>query len=203
MSAEAVRRAERDRWTAQANYLAARQDEKDDDDPTTEEGRTTTQRVISGSLKYDYFFSKKIYAYAGAKGEKDRLADLRLRLNASTGAGVQWIETDEVKLSTEGGLGWLAEYFEDGSENGTLSGRFAYAFTRQFGEAVRLFHNFEGLHGFDDPHDFLVQTDAGLRSSLTKSMFSEVKVVLNWDSTPSSDAERTDVRYILGVGLKF
>jgi putative salt-induced outer membrane protein YdiY len=203
VGAEVVRRAEKDRCTAKGDYLATRQDEKDDNDPTTEEGRETTQRVLRGSLQYDYFISKHLYGYAAVEGGEDRLADLRLRVIGTTGAGVQWIETDDLKLSTEGGFGWLSEYYEDGSEQGSLSARAAYEAEKSFNELVRAFHTFEGYHGFDDPHDFLVHAEGGLRSSLTKSMFGEFKVVFDWDSTPAPDAERTDVRYIFALGWKF
>jgi putative salt-induced outer membrane protein len=195
---EAVRRSEIDRLTFRGNYRSARAV----DDTTGD--LETTERSLGGSLKYDYFLSKRAYLLASARAEKDAIAELDLRFLASAGAGYQWVESDPLKFSTEGGVGWISESFSDTTPStDQVALRVAYRLEKAFGPSVKFIHLTEGVHGFDDPHDYLVSTEGALRANLTKAMYSEGKIVLNWDSTPADQAERTDVRYILGFGWAF
>ncbi len=199
---DAVRRSEVDRISLRGEYAAAREEDSDGD-------RSTSQRLLTGSLKYDYFLSDRSYLLASAKADSDATADLNLRLVASGGYGYQWVETDETKLSTEIGVGWAHEDYqepdppESSADTNQIAARLAYRFEKELNPSLKFLHPMEAVHGFDDPHDFLVQTEWALRASLTKSMYSEGRIALNWDSTPAVDKERTDVRYILGFGWSF
>ena len=51
--------------------------------------------------------------------------------------------------------------------------------------------------------EFLVNADAGVRADLTGSFFTEFKVIANYNSKPAEDRDKTDLRYLLGVGWKF
>ena len=66
-----------------------------------------------------------------------------------------------------------------------------------------VFHNLEWLPAFDDPGDYLLNADAGIRADLTKSMFSEFKIEYKRDSEPAPGSLKNDLRYILGVGWTF
>jgi Protein of unknown function, DUF481 len=92
-----LRRSEIDRITFDAAYLYGRQS-----DPDTDEDFTSTDRWFA-ELKYDYFFTKKVYGYAAARVEQDYVAELDLRLLAGAGAGYQWIETADFNFRTEAG----------------------------------------------------------------------------------------------------
>ncbi|HET6204902.1 MAG TPA: DUF481 domain-containing protein [Planctomycetota bacterium] len=210
---DAVRRSEQDRLSFRGEYAAARQVVEEPNPtppPATVENHTTTQRLITGTLKYDAFFSERSYFLASVKADKDAIADLDLRFVASAGYGYQWAETDATKFSTELGLGWLHEDFREPDpptpptpSTDQIAARAGYRLEKVLSPSVKLLHPTEAVHGFDDAHDFLVQTEGALRASLTKAMFSEVRVVLNWDSTPANGKERSDVRYVLGFGLAF
>jgi len=195
---DAARRTEVDRLSFRGHYRSARAVD------STSGDLETTERTLGGSLKYDYFLSKRTYLLASARAEKDAIAALDLRFVASAGVGYQWVESEALKFSTEGGIGWLSENFSNATPStDAVAARVAYRLEKAFGESVKFLHPAEAVHGFDDPHDFVVTTEAALRANLTKAMFSEFRIVLNWDSTPATGQERTDVRYILGVGIAF
>ncbi|MCZ6873309.1 MAG: DUF481 domain-containing protein [bacterium] len=90
------RRSEIDRITFDASYLFGRS--KDDDGK-----RNTTHDEWSAGLQYDYFLRPKLYIYSHTRVQRDRVADLDLRLLVGVGGGYQWIETPAISFSTEAG----------------------------------------------------------------------------------------------------
>lgn len=194
----AQRRSEIDRITFGAGYASTRTK-----DNSTHIWNTTSERYFGG-LQYDYFFSPFWYGYGNARVEKDRIAFLDLRLLAGVGAGQQWEETGDFKFSTEEGVSWLNENYNNATASvDTLTLRFAYHVWGKPTDTLTLFHNTEWYPGLEDSNDQLVITDAGFNASLTGSMFLQGKVELRFDNTPANNAERMDTRYTLGVGWSF
>jgi putative salt-induced outer membrane protein YdiY len=197
LSADAMRRGENDRITLGAGYYFAKSK-----DPTTGDTSTTSDNwFLLG--KYDYFFNKKLYGYALTRVERDRIADLDLRLSPGVGVGYQWFERDDFHFSTEAGLGWVYESFSNDGTDNHPSARLAYHVDTQLNDSVKLFHNLEYLPSLDSLSDFNINADAGVRASLTKKMFSEAKVEWRYDATPAPGAQKNDVRIMLGVGWQF
>ncbi len=198
VDAAAERRGEVDRIRAGAGYVEARQK----NDVTKE--MDTTARIYRANGQYDYFFSDTFYAYANARGERDAIAEVDLRFIGGVGAGQQWVEGDDFNLSTEEGISYFAEKFRNMTPSKeSAASRFAYRVDGKPFDAVKLFHDTEWIHGLEESGDDLVTTQGGFRSSVTGSLFFEAKVQVNWDNTPAAGAERTDVRYILGLGWSF
>ena len=44
---------------------------------------------------------------------------------------------------------------------------------------------------------------AGIRAKMTKTLFAEFKIQYQRDSTPATDSEKNDLRYLLGIGWQF
>ena len=197
ISIDAVRRREGDRMTASAGYLYGRQE-----DPGTGDDSTTVDNwFLLG--KYDYFLNEKLYLYGLGRIERDRIADLDLRVSPSVGVGYQWIERPDFNFSTEAGLGWVYEDFETGDSEDHFAARFAYHVDKQLNDKVSVFHNFEYLPSLEDISDFNLNTDAGIKASMTDRMFTQFKIEWKYDSEPAPGAEENDLRYILGVGWQF
>lgn len=193
-----VRRAEDDRITFAGGYLYGRQENPD----THEKSTTQDNWFLMG--KYDYFFNPKFYGYATARVERDRIADLNLRFTPGAGVGYQWVEKPDFKFSTEGGVSWFYEDFTNATDTDEhFALRLAYHVEKTLKENIKLFHNLEYYPSIEDSADYFVTTDAGIRATLTKTMFTEFKVQLNYDSTPAEGAKHTDVRYIASVGFTF
>ncbi len=192
-----LRRAEIDRSTFEAAYLFGRQTDPDTDD------RSTTQDKWFAALQYDHFFSQKLYGHATTRVHRDRIADLDLRLTAGLGVGYQWIESPDLNFSTEASLSWLFEDFESGEDDDTIVLRLAYHVDQRFNDRLLVFHDLEALPSVEDFSDVFLTTQAGLRASLTPSMFAETKVVLDYDSTPAPGSEETDLNYLFSLGVTF
>lgn len=195
-----VRRGLDDRITFKAWYRSARSE-----DPAT--GVTsTTERKAGGSLKYDYFLSKKVYAYAMTSAERDAIAAIDMRFTAGAGAGWQVIEEKDAKFNAEGGVSYINENYSNGTDSvSAASLRVAYHYERVLSEkwATSFFNDVEAFKIFDGANNYLTHVKAGLKENFTESFFAQEWVDWTWDSTPAVGKERQDVTYFIGIGWNF
>jgi putative salt-induced outer membrane protein len=154
-------------------------------------------------VKYDKFFSEKWYGYGLFRYDHDRLAFLNYRLSPGVGVGYQWVEKPDFNFATEAGVSYVYEDFSNDGNQDRVALRLAYHVDKKLNEHVSLFHNLEWLPAFDDPGDYNINSDAGIRAKMTDKLFSEFKVQYQRDSTPAPDAEKNDIRFLLGVGYSF
>lgn len=201
IAADLLRRSEIDRITLKGSYIFGRQE-----DPDTGEDETTTDKWHT-AVKYDYFVAEKWYAFADTRVERNRIADLDLRLTTGTGGGRQWIETDRLNFDTEAGLAWLYENYsaDDEDEDGStdeISAYIGYHFKASANDQVALLHELKYYPSLEQISDYYLTTEAELRADLTKSLFASFKVVVDFDATPAADARHTDASYILGLGIR-
>jgi putative salt-induced outer membrane protein YdiY len=193
-----LRRAEEDRITASGSYNFGRQKDEDTGDKVTSVDNLTLQG------KYDYFIPEtKWYVYANALAEKDRIQDLNLRFVPGIGVGYQWVESPTLNFNTEAGLSWIYEDYTTQETTEEIAGRLAYHLDKSINDRVKLIHNLEYLPSLEDGSKFLVNTDVGLRTDLTKQFFIEAKIELTYNSQPAPDKVKNDVKYMLSVGYKF
>ena len=198
ISASAVRRAEQDRLTFGAGYQYGRQESPS----TGDKEETIDYFFLLG--KYDYFFTRQLYGYAGVRIERDKIADLDLRLTPSAGVGYQWFEGPTFNLSTEAGIAWIYEDYRNAGTSDEIAGRLAYHVDWRPVSALLLFHNFEWLPAFSGPFDdYLINTDAGVRVDVIGSFFTEFKGELRRDTTPAPGRKENDWRFLVGVGWAF
>jgi putative salt-induced outer membrane protein YdiY len=198
IAASAVRRAEQDRLTFGAGYQYGRQESPS----TGDKEKTIDYLFLLG--KYDYFFTRQLYGYAGVKIERDKIADLDLRLTPGAGVGYQWFEGPTFNLSTEAGIAWIYEDYGSAGTRDEIAGRLAYHVDWRPVSALLLFHNLEWLPAFSGPFDdYLLNGDAGLRVNVTNSFFTEFKGELRRDSTPAPGQKENDWRFLVGVGWNF
>ena len=194
---DASRRSEKDRINFLGEYLYGRQADPD----TGEDDTTTDNWKVSG--KYDYFVTEKLYWYTGVLAERDRIAELDLRLTPSGGLGYQWVERDDMNFNTEAGVAWVYEDFRNADSNDYWALRFAYHLDKKVNERVSLIHNVEYIPSVEDLDEFNLNADAGLRVMLTDKFFNELKVEWKHDSEPAPGAEKNDLRYVISLGYEF
>jgi putative salt-induced outer membrane protein YdiY len=198
VSFEAVRRTIDDRLTFNGAYNFGRQE----DDDTGDKETSVDNWFVAG--KYDYFFTEKFYGYGSLRYEKDRIADLDRRFIPSVGVGYLWFDEADFKFDTEGGVAYVHEKFDDGDTNDSMSLRLAYHLKKDlWDDKVQLFHNLEYFPSLERLDDYLVLTDAGVRTALTERMFAEYKIEWRHDATPAEGKGRNDYRHVVGVGWKF
>jgi putative salt-induced outer membrane protein YdiY len=197
VNATAVRRTEVDRITTSGEYYFARQKDPDTND------RTTSADAWEVLGKYDYYVNPNLYLFGQVMVEKDRIADLILRVTPSVGVGYEWIDRPDLHFNTEAGLTWVYEDYEGADPDNHLAVRLAYHVDKNINDKVKLFHNLEFLPNVEDLADFNVSADAGLRVTLTQRLYSEAKADWKHDQTPAPGSHRNDVRLLVGLGYEF
>jgi putative salt-induced outer membrane protein YdiY len=200
-SFSAAKRTEKDRTTVSTDYVKGRQEDTTATPPKT----ITTEDWWRAKAKYDYFLSKKVFAYVDGRYEKDSIALLDRRVALGGGSGYQFKETDHTSLSGEMGLASLYEKFDDttATTNSELSLQMGYNLTHRINETLHFSHDLTYYPNTEKFSDYYLTTTAELRANLTKKFFSHVKAIFNYDATPAPGKGGTDVKYVLGVGLDF
>ena len=195
---DAVRRSEFHRITFGAGYSAAEAQDSD------QRGKHATKSKMFGSTQYDYFFEPKLYGYVNARGDKDRFANLNLRLTTGIGAGYQWVETDALKFNTEAGVSWVSEnYHGETPNNNYAAARIAWNLDWVVVPDMTFFQYTRWYPSLQRLSDHLIETNTGLRYRLLGSFFGESRVLWTWDTTPAEGKKHADLTYILGLGYGF
>jgi len=191
------RRGEKDRINLKGAYLYGRQE-----DPSTGEDKTTQDKWFA-STKYDYFLNEKMYTFVNGRIERNKIAKLDNRLSVGGGGGYQWIETDVMNIWTQAGLGWLYENYDDeDSSQSEVTAQLMYHVNRRLNEHVTVLHDLSFYPALEDFSSYFMTTQFELRASITRTVFASFKVVMDYDSTPARDADKTDLTYIFGIGIR-
>lgn len=197
-SVNVVRRSEKDRTTAAADYGRTEQRNR-----ATKEDETT-EDWWRARAQYDYFFSKKFFGFGNIRYERDAIADLDRRVVVGGGGGYQWIENARTSFSTNLGLASLYEKFDNVNDsNSEISLQVGYNLDHRIRDGLRFVHDLTYYPSLEQFSDYYLTTTGELRASLTKSMFANFKVIFNYDESPAPNRGSTDVKYLLGIGMNF
>ncbi len=154
--------------------------------------------------KYDYFYSEKLYVFAEGRYEQDKIALLDKRVIVGGGLGYQWIKSDPENFSVEAGLTNVFEdYSNDTESTSTFSAILGYHYDLKFNKVFSFIHDTSYFPSTEDMSDYYLTTSAELRAKITGNMFSNIKVLYDYDATPAAERKKTDIKCIVGVGLDF
>ena len=197
VNAHLVRRGEIDRIEAKGEYLFGKQ--KVNGVTST----STDQWYFEPS--YNYFVNKELFVLGDVRVEKNRIEHLDIRVTPNVGVGWQIVETPDFNADVQGGLAWVYEdYTNIGTPGENVSLRLAYHIDKTFWAPIlRVFSDCAYYPSVQNTADYLVLFDAGLRLALTKTMYSELKTEVDYDSHPAPNSHRTQTQIILGVGWTF
>ncbi|MBN1625163.1 MAG: DUF481 domain-containing protein [Deltaproteobacteria bacterium] len=189
---EFIARTVKNRYTLGAEFNRAEDD-----------GVESTNNSL-GYVKYDHFFSKKLYGYSNVLLEKDKFKDINLRTALGLGAGYQFIESEEMNLSGEAGLSYINEDFIIAPDESYPTGRWAINFDKYLiAKTLQFFHFHEGFISLEDTEDLLIRSRTGIRMPLSKSVKATCQVNYDWDRKPSPGMEKADIMYIVSIGYQF
>jgi putative salt-induced outer membrane protein YdiY len=188
----AVARTAKNRFTAGGEFNL----EYADDDKTAEN--------FLGYMKYDHFLTKKLYLNTNSSFERNTFKDLNLRTTVGAGVGYQFYETELTNLSTELGLAYVNEDFDEAEDNDYPAGRWAFNFDRYlFDKFLQLFHFHSAFMNITDTSDTFVRTRTGLRFPFYKGLNLTAQYEFDWDNSVPAGQDEIDQRYILSLGYFF
>lgn len=210
-SVDGIKREKDKRTRFDALYVFSRT--KDD---TTGDKRTTEENfTIKG--KRDYFLTEQWYTFINGGFKKDHIADLERRVILGFGTGYQWVENDKLKFNTDGGLAYRHEKYDTRIANPAappaliqeietsdeMSTQLGYNLFWQFRDRWKILHNLAYFPSLEMFSDYFLTSTAELRHQHSDSIFSSLKAVLDYDSTPAEGTGSTDLKYILSIGWNY
>jgi len=202
VSFDAKRRSEIDRTTLYGLYLVQRAEEE----IAGKKEKVTTEESFLIGGKYDYFFTKKLFGFINSSFKKDHIADLDRRIIVGTGLGYQWLESEKMNFNTDIGLAELCEKYTSHdlvTKTDEISLQMGYHFDWAINDKFIFLHNLTYYPSLASVSDYFLTADAEIRASITKSMFTNFKVILDYDASPAENVGTTDTKYILGIGWNF
>ena len=92
---------------------------------------------------------------------------------------------------------------DDVTRSDDLSLQFGYNFKWEPNKSSTILSNLTYTPSIDDLSDYFMTFDAEIRLSITKSIYSSFRYILDYDSDPGVDSGSTDTKYIIGLGWTF
>lgn len=196
LGARAAWRSERSRWTGDANYLRA----TDDQETTASRGEAAAQ--------YDYFPTERMYFFGRGAASFNEPAGLDLRLAPSAGVGYQLLEEEQVELNVETGAGWIRDEFADGTSDAAANAVLSQAFRYALSETAELQQSLSYRPKLDAFGDYLLSGEVSLSASVIGGLGLQVTFRDEYDSRPFDPAtgeerEQNDITLVTGLTYKF
>ena len=192
------KRAHNDRTQVSMDYAKTKQEDKVTGD------KEITEDWWRSKGKYDYFFTKKLYGFVDGRYEKDAIAELDRRMIIGGGGGYQWVETEDLKFSTEFGMASLYEKFDNQTDsNSEVSIQAGYNLDKTLMKNVKFIHDLTYYPSTEKYSDYYLTSTGEIRAHFTSTMFTTFKVIFNFDSTPAIGSGKTDTKYLFGIGYDF
>ena len=196
---ELIARSERLRLTLLGRYVYGEAD-----------GEINARNAF-GTIKLDFFITKRFYWNAGALFEQDTFQELNLRTSLFTGPGYQFIDTgdfaspyfNKMQLSAEAGLGFFNEDFKRAQDRNNITGRWGVNFNWPVLPVLTLFHQHQGYPSLEKRKDYYITSQQGLRWTMLENFIATLQFNWRYDNTPAPGNKKSDKQYLLTLGYAF
>ena len=169
-------------------------------------------RNARGTIKLDFFFTKRFYAFTSAYFEQDTFQDLKLRTALSAGPGYQFIDKDDfsspyfkdMSLSGEFGLGYFNEDFNNLADQSSLRGRGSIRFNwPMLDERITLYHFDEFFPSLQNTQDYYLTMDQGIRLKIIEGFVANFQFTYRYNNRPPAGVQSTDTLTLITLGYNF
>jgi putative salt-induced outer membrane protein YdiY len=156
------------------------------------------------SLNYDRFLTERLFANANAIFTNDRFRDMDLRTALGAGVGYQVLTGPRVRLTANGGFGWVNEDFIVAEDDDYSAVRESAALDIFIAPGrVQFFHKHDGYFGVTGDDNLFVKAQNGIRLNLVANFVTTVQLDLDYDRSPSPGRSDTDRTFALTFGYRF
>jgi len=196
---EFVARSEQLRLTMNARYVYG------------DNANVLIARNARGTIKLDFFITKRLFWFASAYFENDRFQDLKLRTALASGPGYQWIDRGDfsgllkdMTFYTEAGIAYFNEDFNVQNDQVSTRARISLKFNWPFlNDAVTLYHFSEFFPSLQNTSNYYLTMDNGVRFRIWEGFVSSFQVTTRYNSRPAPGTGDTDNLYLMTVGYSF
>jgi putative salt-induced outer membrane protein YdiY len=173
--------------------------------------RSLITRNARGTIKLDFFITKRFFWFASAYFENDFFQDLKLRTAIASGPGYQWIERGDyggifkdMTLYMEAGPAYFNEDFRTAPDQASFRGRVSTKWNWPlFDDRLTIYHYHEIFPSFQNFSDFFFTMDNGIRLKIFEGLASGFQVTTRYLNQPPPGVVNTDNLYLLTLGYAF
>ena len=172
---------------------------------------TLIARNARGTIKLDFFITKRFFWFASAYFESDTFQDLKMRTALSSGPGYQFVDRGDfngilkdMTLYAEAGLAYFNEDFRVSSDAASTRGRGSIKLNwPMLDERVTLYHFSEFYPSLQNTKNYYLTMDNGVRFKLFEGFVSGLQVTTRYNSSPARGTGDTDNMYLMTLGYSF
>lgn len=168
-------------------------------------------RNARGTIKLDFFITKRLYWFASAYVENDYFQDLKMRTALASGPGYQFIEQGDfagvfkdMTFYTEAGVAYFNEDFRVAEDQSSIRARVSMKWNwTLLDDRVTLYHFNEIFPSLENTSNFFLTMDNGVRFKLWEGFVSGFQVTTRYNSKPAAGTGDTDNLYLWTLGYSF
>jgi hypothetical protein len=165
-------------------------------------------RNARGTIKLDFFITKRFFWFTSAYFENDVFQDLKLRTALASGPGYQWVDrgdysgiSKDMTLYTEAGLAYFNEDFNNEPDKASLRARISVKWNWPISEdAITVYHFSEFFPSLQNFSDVFFTMDNGVRFKIWQGFVSSFQITTRYNSQPAPGTVSTDNLYLITLG---
>jgi putative salt-induced outer membrane protein YdiY len=166
-------------------------------------------RNARGTIKLDFFVTKRFFLFTSAYFEQDTFQDLNLRTALAAGPGYQLIDKGDFKspyasdmqLYGELGLAYFNEDFKTRTDQTSTRLRFSLKWDWPIiKDKIAAYHYDEFFPSLDNAKDFYLTTDQGLIFNLLENFVAKLQVTYRFNNRPPPGIQSSDTIYLMTFG---
>ena len=172
---------------------------------------TLIARNARGTIKLDFFITKRLFWFASAYFENDRFQDLKMRTALATGPGYQFVDRGDfagilkdMTLYAEAGIAYFNEDFRTADDTSSTRGRASIKLNWPLlDDRITLYHFSEFYPSLQNTKNYYLTMDNGVRFKLFEGFVSGFQVTTRFNSAPAKGTGDTDNLYLMTLGYSF
>ncbi len=172
---------------------------------------TLIARNARGTIKLDFFITKRFYWFASAYVENDRFQDLKMRTALSSGPGVQFIERGDfsglfkdMTFYTEAGVSYFNEDFRVANDQSSIRARVSMKLNwPMLDDRITFYHYNEFYPSLENASNYYLTMDNGVRFRIWEGFVSGFQITTRYNSKPAAGTTDTDNLYLFTLGYSF
>jgi putative salt-induced outer membrane protein YdiY len=166
-------------------------------------------RNARGTIKLDFFITKKFYWFASSYFEQDTFQDLKLRTALSSGPGYQFIDKNDfadpylrdMTLYAEAGIAYFNEDFKIAADQTSVRARVSVKWDWPIlDERITFYHYDEMFPSVQNSQDFYLTADQGIRFKLIEGLVSGFQLTYRYNNMPPPGIKSADTLFLLTIG---
>jgi putative salt-induced outer membrane protein YdiY len=168
---------------------------------TQEDDDVKTKEELLAGYRYRRFFGERWYGLGNIGFQQNEFKGIDERWTLGLGGGYQFWDNSTGALSTDLSANYVMEEL-DGVEDENPALRWGLNWNRFFmAKKGEVFYNQNVLFIFGDSENTVYNGSTGVRFSLSEMFTANFRIDISHETDPGADLKKTDLTYVIGIGL--